>query len=47
MGMGNITETTKQHLQSALETDDPAEKDFYIRQALQDDYVTESSRQAE
>ena len=33
--MPKLSNQCKEHLESALETEEPAEKDFYIRQVLQ------------
>ena len=30
-----MIDTARDHLETALEADDPAEKDFHVRQALQ------------
>ncbi len=34
-GMGELSEDCKRHLESALDSDDPQEKDFHIRQVIQ------------
>ncbi len=47
--MVNLSKQCKEHLETALEEDDPSEKDFYIRQVLQacggEEYPDESKAQ--
>ncbi|WP_171052374.1 hypothetical protein [Haloterrigena sp. H1] len=33
--MQKLTERSQNHLEQALQTDDPSEKDFHIRQVMQ------------
>ena len=33
--MAKLSKRCKEHLESALETEDPSEKDYHIRQVLQ------------